>query len=110
MPRVLIAVAVVLAVALAASAEARKPNVVLIVADDLGYADVGYLKQSEDVKTPHIDALAAGGVHFTNGYVSAPVCSPMRAGLLTGRYQQRFGFAWTPRGPPAELQVGLPLA
>jgi arylsulfatase A-like enzyme len=61
------------------------------------------------VKTPNIDALAAGGVHFTNGYVSSPVCSPMRAALLTGRYQQRFGFEWNPRGPKEELQFGLPL-
>ena len=87
----------------------RKPNVILIVADDLGYADVGFHKQSKDVKTPHIDALAAEGVQFTNGYVSGPVCSPTRAGMLTGRYQQRFGFEQNPLGRSEENVFGLPL-
>ena len=90
-------------------AQERKPNVVLIVADDLGWADVGAHRQSKDVKTPHIDALAAAGVRFTSGYVSGPVCSPTRAGLLTGRYQQRFGFEQNPRGPQEEAVFGLPL-
>lgn len=86
----------------------RKPNVVMIVADDLGYADLGCQNLSKDVKTPHIDSIAAGGVRFTNGYVSGPVCSPTRAGLLTGRYQQRFGFEQNPqRG--AHDRFGLPL-
>src|SRR5688500_223392 len=67
-----------------------RPNVVLIVADDLGWGDVGYHNESKDVKTPHIDSIASGGVAFTAGYVSSPVCSPSRAGLLTGKYQQRF--------------------
>lgn len=70
---------------------ARKPNVVLILADDLGFADVGFEGDLHDIPTPHIDGLAASGVRFTHGYVSASVCSPTRAGLLTGRYQQRFG-------------------
>jgi arylsulfatase A-like enzyme len=88
---------------------ARKPNVVLIVADDLGYADIGVQGIAKDVKTPNIDSIAANGVRFTNGYVSCPVCSPTRAGLLTGRYQQRFGFEWNPKGPPEERMFGLPL-
>jgi arylsulfatase A-like enzyme len=67
-----------------------KPNIILIVADDLGYADLG-CQGSTDLKTPNIDSIARAGVRFTNGYVSCPVCSPTRAGLLTGRYQQRFG-------------------
>ncbi len=92
-----------------APAPARKPNILLIVADDLGYADLGY-QGSEDIPTPHIDSLAKNGVRCTSGYVSAPVCSPSRAGLLTGRYQQRFGHEFNP--PPQEKassELGLPL-
>ena len=74
----------------AAVAEDRRPNILLIVADDLGYADVGF-HGVEDIPTPNLDALAARGVRFSNGYVSGTWCSPTRAGLLTGRYQQRFG-------------------
>ena len=74
----------------------RKPNVVIIIADDLGYADIGAQGLSKDVKTRHIDSIARNGVRFTNGYVSAPVCSPSRAGFFTGRYQQRFGFEGNP--------------
>lgn len=68
-----------------------KPNVIVILVDDLGYADLG-CQGSQDVKTPHIDSIAKNGVRFTHGYVSAPQCGPSRAGLLTGRYQNRFGF------------------
>ncbi len=75
--------------------ESPKPSIVLIVADDLGYGDVSY-QGREDVKTPNIDSLAASGVRFTDGYVSCPVCSPTRAGLMTGRYQQRFGHELNP--------------
>ena len=67
-----------------------KPNFVLIVADDLGFADLS-MNGSRQIKTPHIDRLAQNGVNFTNGYVSSPVCSPSRAGFLTGRNQVRFG-------------------
>lgn len=70
-----------------------KPNVVLIVADDIGYADLGFTGGKE-VATPNIDALAATGVRFTQSYVTGPVCSPSRAGLLTGRIPNRFGFAF----------------
>jgi len=77
---------------------ARRPNIVLIVADDLGYADIG-VYGCTDVPTPNVDSLAKNGVRFTNGYVSCPVCSPTRAGLMTGRYQQRFGHEFNP-GPP----------
>ena len=56
----------------------------------MGYADVGF-HGCQDIPTPHLDALAASGVRFTNAYVSGPYCSPTRAGLLTGRYQNRFG-------------------
>lgn len=82
----------------------RRPNVLVILADDLGYADVGF-QGCRDVPTPHIDALAKHGVRFTNGYVSAPVCSPMRAGFITGRYQQRFGHEFNP-GPPGRVAAG----
>lgn len=64
---------------------ASKPNVLVIVADDLGYADLG-VHGGKDVPTPNLDALAASGVRCTNGYVSSPYCSPSRAGFLTGRY------------------------
>ena len=84
-----------------------KPNVIYIIADDLGYADMGFQGISKDVKTPNIDAIAAAGVRFTNGYVSCPVCSPTRAGLMTGRYQQRFGHETNP-GPNQAENFGLP--
>ncbi len=87
---------------LAAPAVARPPNILLILADDLGYGDVGF-HGCADIPTPHLDRLAASGVRFTNAYVSAPVCAPTRAGLLTGRYQQRFGFEFLPR-----REQGLP--
>jgi hypothetical protein len=89
-------------------AAAQRRNIIVIVADDLGYADIGVQGQSKDVRTPNIDELARGGVRFTNGYVSCPVCSPTRAGLLTGRYQQRFGHEMNP-GPPPAAGFGLPL-
>lgn len=66
----------------------KKPNIILILADDLGYADVGY--HGSDIQTPNIDQLANEGVRLENFYVT-PMCSPTRAGLLTGRYPIRFG-------------------
>jgi len=68
----------------------RQPNIIVILADDLGYGDLSCYG-SERNKTPHLDALAAGGVRFTDFHSSGAVCSPTRAGLLTGRYQQRCG-------------------
>ena len=82
-----------------------RPNVVLIVADDLGYADLG-VHGSPEALTPYIDSIAAAGVRCTNGYVSGPYCSPTRAGLLTGRYQQRFGHEFNV--PPGSAH-GLPV-
>ena len=76
--------------AAAAAAADRKPNILLIVADDLGYGDLGF-QGGSDIPTPSLDALASRGVRFSNGYVSGTWCAPTRAGLLTGRYQQRFG-------------------
>lgn len=69
----------------------ERPNIVLLFSDDAGYADFGF-QGSNIIKTPHLDQLAKGGVRCTQGYVSASVCGPSRAGLITGRYQQRFGF------------------
>lgn len=66
----------------------RKPNFIIILADDMGYGDIGCYGNSE-IQTPHLDALARGGLRFTDFHSSCPVCSPTRAGLLTGRYQQR---------------------
>ena len=100
-----LALAVAALVPMAALAADRKPNVVLIVADDLGYADLG-VHGCKDIPTPHIDALANAGVRCTNGYVSGPYCSPTRAGLLTGRYQQRFGHEFNPGGGAAGLPPG----
>ena len=84
-----------------------KPNILVIVADDLGYADLG-VHGGNEVPTPHLDALAASGVRCTNGYVSAPYCSPSRAGFLTGRAQTRFGHEFNPHVGEEEL-LGLPL-
>jgi arylsulfatase A-like enzyme len=78
-------------------ADARQPNVVLILADDLGYGDLGF-QGSTSIPTPHIDKLATQGVRFSNAYVTAASCSPSRAGLLTGCYQQRFGFEFNTAG------------
>ena len=64
--------------------DAKRPNVLIIVADDLGYGDLGF-QGGKDVPTPNLDGLARTGTRCTNGYVSCPVCSPTRAGLLTGR-------------------------
>jgi arylsulfatase A-like enzyme len=76
---------------------ARRPNVVLIITDDLGYGDLG-VQGCKDIPTPHLDALAAGGVRFTNAYVTGPICGLSRAGLLSGRYQQRHSYDGNP-GP-----------
>jgi arylsulfatase A-like enzyme len=86
------------------AAENKKPNILFIVGDDMGYADVGF-HGCKDIPTPNLDALAKSGVRFTSGYVSAPYCSPCRAGLLTGRYQQKFGHEFNPTLPG----TGLPL-
>jgi len=85
-----------------------RPNVVLIIADDLGYGEPGCYGGTE-IPTPHLDALATDGVRFTNGHVTAPFCAASRAGLLTGRYQTRFGFEFNPIGAKnADPEIGLP--
>ncbi|QJE94653.1 sulfatase-like hydrolase/transferase [Luteolibacter luteus] len=88
----------------------RKPNILLIVADDLGWGELGCQGFSKEIPTPHIDSIFANGTRFTDGYVSAPYCSPTRAGLLTGRYQERFGHEFNPGIPVvASEPTGLPL-
>jgi arylsulfatase A-like enzyme len=91
-------------------AERKRPNIVVIISDDMGYADIG-CHGCKDIPTPNIDSVARNGIRFTNGYVSCPVCSPTRAGLITGRYQQRFGHEFNTGPPPGGLRehVGLPL-
>lgn len=84
---------------------AAPPNVVVILADDLGYGDIG-ANGGTMIQTPHFDALARDGVRLTDGYVSAAVCSPSRAGLYTGRYQERLGFEFNVAG--RDDRIGLP--
>ena len=89
--------------------DSKRPNVLVILADDLGYGDVGF-HGCRDIPTPNLDRLAGEGVRFTSGYVSGPYCSPTRAGLLTGRYQQRFGHEFNSGRPPnVPEDFGLPV-
>ena len=86
----------------------KSPNLIVILTDDQGYHDVGF-NGCKDIPTPHIDSIAKQGVAFPEGYVSFPVCGPSRAGLLTGRYQDRFGFTTNPTMDPRNEKAGLPL-
>ncbi len=92
-----------------AQAKASRPNIIIILTDDMGYADVGF-NGCTDIPTPGIDRIASAGVVCTNGYVSYAVCGPSRAGLLTGRYQDRFGFSRNPLLAPNDSTMGLPLS
>jgi len=87
MKKVLVAITLIAANAVMAD---ERPNVLVIMADDLGYNDLGF-QGSETFKTPHLDAIAKSGIVFTDGHTAASVCSPSRAGFITARYQQRFG-------------------
>src|SRR5262249_9256983 len=87
--------------AVAADPPKRPPNILVILADDLGYGDIG-CHGCKDIPTPNIDTLAKDGIRCTSGYVSGPYCSPTRAALMTGRYQQRFGHEFN----PAQLAKG----
>jgi len=87
----------------------RRPNIVYIVCDDLGYAEIG-CQGYRDAPTANIDSLAQNGLRCSDGYVSCPSCSPTRAGLMTGRYQQRFSHEFSPPpDPQASGESGLPL-
>ena len=85
----------------------KLPNVIVIMTDDLGYIDVGF-NGSEEIPTPNIDRITQNGVKFTNGYTPYSVCSPSRAGFITGRYQQRFGYERNAQYRPNDPNMGLP--
>lgn len=91
----------------APSQGAGKPNIVVILSDDAGYAEFS-MQGAKNIRTPRIDSIAEKGARFTNGYVSGTVCSPTRAGLLTGRYQQRFGHEYNIPAAFSETN-GLPI-
>ena len=91
-------------------ASRRRPNILLLLADDLGYGELG-CQGNPEIPTPHIDSIARNGVRFTQGYVTAPYCSASRAGLLTGKYQTRFGYEFNPVGALNEdPDAGLPVS
>jgi arylsulfatase A-like enzyme len=108
LPLVLAAVAAALC-AVPLAAQTRQPNVIVILADDLGNTDIG-VQGGKDIPTPSIDSLAKSGVRCTQAYVSCPYCSPTRAGLNTGRYQTRFGHEFNEPGPAGRESFGLPLS
>ena len=85
-----------------------KPNIVVIVADDLGWNDIS-ANGNKEIPTPHIDSIGKRGVHFTQGYATAPICGPSRAGLITGRYQQRFGQEFQIHGKIKDPKASKPL-
>lgn len=90
----------------ASQADADQPNIVVIMADDLGYADVGF-QGCKDISTPNIDQLAASGARFSQGYVTGCMCGPSRAGFLTGRNQSTFGY-YVNSAQPLDPKQGLP--
>jgi len=87
---------------------ASPPNLIVILTDDQGYHDVGF-NGCKDIPTPNLDSIASNGVRFTSGYVSSSLSSPSRAGLLTGRYPERFGYERDPQWQPSNPAAGLPL-
>ena len=94
------------------AADTKMPNILFIVADDLGYGELGCYG-GNGIPTPNLDRLIAKGARFTDGYVTAPFCAASRAALLTGRYQTSFGFEFNPIGsknlqPGIGLPVGIP--
>ena len=90
-------------------AEHAPPNIVVLLADDLGYGELSCQGNAE-IPTPHIDSIAKNGIRFTNGYVTAAYCSASRAGMMTGKYQARFGYDDNPTGARNELpDAGLPV-
>src|SRR6266446_6173652 len=90
------------------AAQGTPPNIIIILADDLGYGDVSF-NGSPDWITPNIDSLTTNGIRCSNGYVTHPFCSPSRAALLTGRYQQRFGHENQPEQDDNNTVLGLPI-
>ncbi len=98
-----------LVAATAHAADPKRPNVLVILADDLGYGELGCQGFTKEIPTPHIDSIATNGTRFTSGYVSGPYCSPTRAGFMTGRYQQRYGHEFNPGPGPSAPGIGLSL-
>lgn len=92
---------------LAEESHPQKPNIVLILLDDVGWGDCGF-QGGKEIPTPHMDRIARGGVRFTQGYVCSPLCSPSRAGLMTGRYPTRFGFEFNESTTHTTTVFGLP--
>jgi len=89
----------------ASTSTVKPPNLIVILTDDHGYHDVGF-NGCADIPTPNLDSIAGNGIRFTRGY---PICGPSRAGLLTGRYQDRFGFTANPTEDPNNPDAGIPL-
>src|SRR6187549_3995825 len=85
-----------------------RPNVVLIITDDVGYGDIGSYG-APDIKTPNIDSLARTGTRFTDFYANASTCTPTRAGLISGRYQQRFALERPLGTSRIDGEFGLPV-
>lgn len=85
-----------------ALAATDQPNIIVIFTDDHGWADLGAQGVNRDIRTPNVDQLARDGVRFPRGYVTAPQCTPSRAGLISGRYQQKFGLEQNGTPMPAD--------
>src|SRR5438874_13697555 len=92
----------------ALAADVKKPNVLVILSDDVGYGEYGF-QGNKEIPTPNIDSIAKNGVRFTSGYVAATYCSPCRAGLMTGRYPTRFGHEFNGGGGAGGKDFVLPL-
>jgi len=86
----------------------ERPNVIVVFTDDHGWADLGIHGVREDIKTPHLDAMARDGVVFTSGYITAPQCIPSRAGIISGSYQQSFGVDDNRFSPMPETVLTVP--
>ena len=99
---------IVCSFASSALAQSVPPNIIVILADDLGYDNIGS-NGCGDIPTPNIDSIATNGVRCTNGYATHPLCSSSRAGLITGRYQQRFGYEYQAEGDASNPRLGLPM-
>lgn len=103
-----VSLCLLLATSAFAKASEQQPNIIVLFADDLGYAELG-CQGNTDIPTPHIDSIAENGVRFTDAYVAGPNCSPSRAGFLTGRTPTRFGYEFNPIGAVNEQPgIGIP--
>ena len=91
------------------SQENTLPNLIIIFADDLGYNDISFERETQ-IRTPNIDQIGENGISFSDAYLSASICSPSRAGLLTGRYQDFFGYGKNVLFAPKDPNMGLPLS